>query len=97
MANPYKMKDGEILESSQGVKYTRAMLEGHEALEMSFQDAYPSLLQEHPDQWVAWGKDGVFGVSDSEDILLRKMRAKNLTAKDVVVEYLDSNPTALIL
>ena len=71
--------------------------EGHEALEMSFQDAYPSLLQEHPDQWVAWGKDGVFGVSDSEDVLLRKMRAKNLTAKDVVFEYLDSNPTALIL
>ena len=97
MANPYKMKDGEILESSQGVKYTRAMLEGHEALEMSFQDAYPSLLQEHPDQWVAWGEKGVFGVSDSQAVVLRRLRTNNLVAKDVVVEYLDSNPTALIL
>ena len=79
------------------VEGIRAMLEEHEVLEMSFQDAYPSLLREHPDQWVAWSKDGVVGLSDSQDDLLRKMRAKNLLAKDVVVEYLDANPTALIL
>lgn len=97
MATPDKMETGEILESPQGAEYLRAMLEEHEALEMSFQSAYPTLLQEHPDQWVAWGKDGIVGVSDSQDKLLRKTRARNLMAKDVIVEYLDSNPTALIL
>lgn len=53
-----------MIEAGGGVKYMRTMLEDHEAMGISFQDAYPSLLQEHPNQWVAWGKDGVVGVSD---------------------------------
>ena len=97
MANPDKMRSDENPESSQNIDYMLAMLEGHEALELSFQDAYPSLLKEHPDKWVAWGKNGVVGASDSQDDLLRKMRSRNLMAKDVVVEYIDSDATALIL
>ena len=86
-----------IIEAAGGVEYMRAMLENHEALGMIFQDAYASLLQEHPDQWVAWGKDGTVGVSDSQEDLLRKMRAANLMAKEVVIEYLDTKPRPLIL
>lgn len=97
MASSDNMKVEENLESSHSVKYMRTMLEDHEALEMSFQTAYPSLLRDHPDRWVAWGKNGIVGVSDSQDDLLRKMRARNLLAKDVVVEFLDSDPQALIL
>ena len=97
MAATDNIKTGKTLESSQSAEYMRAMLEEHEALETSFQDAYPTLLQEHPDQWVAWGKDGIVGVSDSQEDLLRKTQSQNLMAKDVIVEYLDSNPTALIL
>ena len=97
MALPDKMKADENLESSQSVKYMRTMLEDHEALEVSFQEAYPSLLQEHPDRWIAWTKDGIIGVSNSQGDLLRKMRSRKLLAKDVAVEYIDSDPTALIL
>ena len=97
MAPQDKIKADENLESPQGARYMRTMLEEHDALEMSFHKAYPSLLQEHPDRWVAWGRDGIVGVSDSQDDLLRKIRARKLMAKDVVVEYIDSDPTALIL
>ena len=97
MALPDKMKADENLESSQSVEYMRTMLEEYEALELSFQKAFPSLLRDHPDRWVAWAKDGIVGVSDSHDDLLRKMRSKDLTAKDVVIEFIDSDPTALIL
>lgn len=97
MAPSDRTKVDENLKSPQSVKYMRNMLEDHEALEMSFQKAYPSLLRDHPDRWVAWGKEGIVGVSDSQDDLLRKMRDRDLVAKDIVVEYLDSDPTALIL
>lgn len=97
MAHPDKMTTDEHLESPQGLKYMRTMLEDHEGLEASFQEAYPSLLRDHPDRWIAWGKNGIIGVSDSQDDLLRMMRSRNLLAKDVVVEYIDSDPTALIL
>ena len=97
MVPPDKVKADENLKSSQSVEYMRTMLEEHEALEMSFQKAYPSLLRDHPDRWVGWAKDGIVGVSDSQDDLLRTMRSRNLMAKDVVIEYIDSDPTALIL
>ena len=50
MAPRDKIDADERFESSHSAKYMRTMLEDHEALEMSFQEAYPSLMRNHPDQ-----------------------------------------------
>ena len=84
-------------ESSEEIETIRAMLEQHEALENSFDEAYPWLLRTYPDRWVAWTKDGVVEVSDSHRGILQKTRARELTAKDVVVQCIESDPAAFIL
>ena len=86
-----------IIEAWGGVEGVRTVLKDHQAMSGEFWAAYASLLEQHPDKWIAWGKEGVVGVSDSQDGLLREMRSKNLTAKDVMVEYLDTDPKVYIL
>ena len=86
-----------IIEAWGGVECVRAVLEDHQAMSAEFWAAYSSLLEQHPDKWIAWGREGVVGVSDSQDGLLREMKSKNLTAKDVMMEYLDTDPKVYIL
>ena len=86
-----------IIEAWGGVECVRTVLKDHQVMSGEFWAAYSSLLEQHPDKWIAWGKEGVVGVSDSQDGLLREMRSKNLTAKDVMVEYLDTDPKVYIL
>ena len=86
-----------IIEAWGGVECVRTVLEDHQVMSGEFWAAYSFLLEQHPDKWIAWGKEGVVGVSDSQDGLLREMKSKNLTAKDVMVEYLDTDPKAYIL
>ena len=86
-----------IIEAWGGVECVRAVLKDHQVMSGEFWAAYASLLEQHPDKWIAWGKEGVVGVSDSQDGLLREMRSKNLTTKDVMVEYLDTDPKVYIL
>ena len=83
--------------SLEGTENIRVMLEKHEALEKSFDEAYPCLLRKYPDRWVAWSKDGVVKVSDSHRGILQKTRARELTAQDMVVQYIESEPAAYIL
>ena len=86
-----------IIEAWGGVECVRTVLKDHQVMSGEFWAAYSSLLNQHPDKWIAWGKEGVVGVSDSQDGLLREMKSKNLTAKDVMVEYLDTDPKVYIL
>ena len=86
-----------IIEAWGGVECVRTVLKNHQIMSGEFWAAYASLLEQHPDKWIAWGKEGVVGLSDSQDGLLREMRSKNLTAKDVMVEYLDTDPKVYIL
>ena len=86
-----------IIEAWGGVECVRAVLKDHQVMSGEFWAAYSFLLEQHPDKWIAWGKEGVVGVSDSQDGLLREMKSKNLTAKDVMVEYLDTDPKVYIL
>ena len=86
-----------IIEAWGGVECVRTVLKDHQVMYGEFWAAYSSLLEQHPDKWIAWGKEGVVGVSDSQDGLLREMRSKNLTTKDVMVEYLDTDAKVYIL
>ena len=86
-----------IIEALGGAKGIRTLIEDRQSMFVEFCAAYSSLLELHPDKWVAWGKEGVVGVSDSQDGLLSEIRSKNIAAKDVMVEFLDTDPKGYIL
>ena len=86
-----------IIEALGGAKGIRTLLEDRQSMFVEFCAAYSSLLEQHPDKWVAWGKEGVVGVSDSQDGLLGEIRSNNIAAKDVMVEFLDTDPKGYIL
>ena len=71
-----------IIEAWGGVECVRTVLKDHQVMSGEFWAAYSFLLEQHPDKWIAWGKEGVVGASDSQDGLLREMKSKNLTAKE---------------
>ena len=86
-----------MIEALGGAKGIRVLLEDRQSMFVEFWAAYSSLLERYPDKWVAWGKEGVVGVSDSQDSLLSEIRSKNITANDVMVEFLDTDPKGYIL
>ena len=86
-----------MIEAMGGAQGIRALIEERQSMFVEFWAAYSSLLDRHPDKWVAWGKEGVVGVSDSQDGLLSEIRSKNITANDVMVEFLDTDPKGYIL
>ena len=56
-----------------------------------------SLVERHPRKWVAMSKDGVVSVGDSIEEVLFVVEDRNIGSSEVVVEYLDPNPSTLIL
>ena len=56
-----------------------------------------SLVERHPDKWVAMGQEGVLAVGDSMDEVLREIEGRGLHGVDVVIEFLDTAPPLLIL
>ena len=56
-----------------------------------------SLVERHPQKWVAMSKDGVVSVGDSIEEVLFVVEDRNISSSEVVVEYLDPNPSTLIL
>ena len=56
-----------------------------------------SLVEKHPDKWVAMGKDGVVSIGDSIEEVLSAVEASGFITSEVAVEFLDANPTTLIL
>ena len=86
-----------MIEALGGAKGIRVLLENRQSMFVEFWAAYPSLLEQHPDKWIAWGKKGVVGVSDSQNGVLSEIRSKNITANDVMVEFLDTDPKGYIL
>ena len=56
-----------------------------------------SLTEQYPDQWAAMIPGGELFVAGTMDELLAVLDEKNLRSGNVVIEFLDSNPTPLIL
>ena len=48
------------------------------------------LTEEHPNKWIAMGKDGVIAVGDSIEEVVAVTRAKGINTADVTIEYLDA-------
>ena len=48
------------------------------------------LTEEHPNKWIAMGKDGVSAVGDSIEEVVAAARAKGINTADVTIEYLDA-------
>ena len=60
-------------------------------------EARPELMEEHPDKWVAMAMDGVVAIGDSENDVLDEVERLGVRRRDVVVEYLETDPPVLIL
>ena len=56
-----------------------------------------ALTEKYPDKWVAMGKDGVVAVNDSQLGLLADIDGQGLSRNAVAIDYLDTDPTPLIL
>ena len=56
-----------------------------------------ALTEKFPDMWVAMSKDGVVSVGNSIEEVVSAAEAAGVGSSDMVVEFLDANPKALIL
>ncbi len=55
------------------------------------------LTERYPDMWVGMGTSGLLAVGNSEEEVIRAIEEQGIRRADIVVEYLDTNPPALIL
>ena len=86
-----------MIEAMGGAAGVRALIEDRQSMFVEFCAAYSSLLEQHPDKWVAWSKEGVVSVSDSQDGLRSEIRSENIVARDVMVEFLDTEQKVYVL
>ncbi len=56
----------------------------------------PSLKEQYPDQWVGMGPGDVLVVGDSLEKVLAQLDEKGVR-RDSVIEFLNTNPTRMIL
>ncbi len=87
----------EIIEGLGGAKVLMDEMDEYHQIVARMRKEYPSLVERHPDKWVAMGKDGVLAVGDSIDEVLKEVEGRGLHGTDVVVEFLDTDPPLLIL
>ena len=60
-------------------------------------EAYPSLLEQYPDQWILWDGESVVHACDTGAEMLRHVRENNINRKYMKIEHLETNPRKLIL
>ena len=56
-----------------------------------------TLLKTYPDKWIAMSKDGVVAVGDSLDEAFAKSGSEANTAGKIDVQFMDTNPSPLLL
>ena len=56
-----------------------------------------SLIERHPNKWVSMSKDGVVSIGESIEEVVSATEAKGVSTADVIVEFLELEPEALIL
>ena len=54
-------------------------------------------MEKYPDKWVALAMDGVVAIGDSKNDVLDEVERLGVRRRDVVVEYLETDPPVLIL
>ena len=101
MANDEK-RDGEayirqIIEEAGGFQAFRKQMDDFRDCQIRLDKERAALTEKYPDKWVAVGKDGVAAVSDSQLGLLADIDRRGLSRSAVAIDYLDTDPTPLIL
>ena len=101
MANGEK-RDGEayirqIIEEAGGFQAFRKQMDDFRDCQIRLDKERAALTEKYPDKWVAVGKDGVVAVSDSQLGLLADIDGQGLSRSAVAIDYLDTDPTPLIL
>ena len=82
----------EVIEGLGGAKVLMDEMDEYHQIVARMRKARPSLVERHPDKWVAMGKEGDLAVGDSMDEVLKEVEGRGLHGTDVVIEFLDTNP-----
>ena len=57
----------------------------------------PTLMNDHPNKWVAMGPDGVLAIGHSFDSVLVELDSRRETGTEFVIDFLNTDPPTLIL
>ena len=87
----------EVIEGLGGAKALMDEIDEYHQIVARMRKERPSLVERHPDKWVAMGQKGVLAIGDSMDEVLREVESRELRGADVVIEFLDTDPPLLIL
>ena len=87
----------EIIEGLGGVRALMDEMDEYHEIVARMRKERPSLVERHPDKWVAMGQKGVLAIGDSMDEVLREVESQGLHGSDVVIDFLDTDPPLLIL
>ena len=87
----------EVIEGLGGAKALMDEMDEYHGIVARMRKERPSLVERHPDKWVVMGQEGVIAVGDSMDEVLREVEGRGLHGADVVIEFLDTDPSPLIL
>ena len=60
-------------------------------------EAYPSLLEKYPDQWILWDGESVVHACDTGKELLRYIDDNDIDTRHLKIEHLETNPRTMIL
>ena len=69
----------------------------HETMMKNLWKAYPSLLEQHPDQWILWDGESVVHACDTGKELLRHIDDNDIDTKYMKIEHLETNPKPMRL
>ena len=69
----------------------------HETMMKNLWKAYPSLLEQYPDQWILWDGENVVHASETGKEMLRYIDDNDINTKYMKIEHLETNPRKLIL
>ena len=87
----------EVIEGLGGAKVLMDEMDEYHEIVARMRKEHPSLVERHPDKWVAMGQKGVLAIGDSMDEVLREVESQGLHGADVVIDFLDTDPPLLIL
>ena len=87
----------EVIEGLGGAKALMNEMDEYHEIVARMRKERPSLVERHPDKWVAMGQKGVLAIGDSMDEVLREVESQGLHGTDVVIDFLDTDPPLLIL
>ena len=86
-----------LVESMGGAQKIVDEMREYEKIADRMLSEWDSLMEKYPDKWVAMGKEGLVSVGDSMEEVIEDVESQGVPEKDVVIEFLDTDPPILIL